>query len=157
MPLPEEKVFSKYAYDINERVKASFAHIREDINDMETSLSAMRDYLKKKDKGWTIEKKEEAKLREEFASEVEEFKQKVTQLKLVLSEIRAIRNEVVIRKDLSKIEERIRSSFKEEIEGYKEKVNSLKDLLREAEKRIGELEKGSSKRIKSVKKRRFFG
>jgi len=137
-----EKTLSKRVKEINNKIKTSFALIRKDVKEMDSQISLMKTYLKKKDKQTTYARKEDNKLRNEFRNEVDNFKQNFTQLKLALSQVRTIRNEVVIVRDLAKIEERIKTSFKNEIERYKEKVKTLKESLKESEKRISSLEKG---------------
>ena len=146
---PYEKVFSEKLNNINEKVKTSFVLIRQDIGEMQNTIDAMRKYLKNKDKQYQYAKKEDNKIRDEFRTDVNEFTQKITQLKLALSEVRTLQNEVVIKKDLAKIEERIKTSFKNEIDEYKEEIKDLKKDLREADRRLNALENKKVKRKKS--------
>ena len=139
---PYEKVFSKKLDNVNAKVKTSFILIRQDITEMQNTIDAMRKYLKNKDKQYQYAKKEDNKIRDEFRKDVDDFTQKITQLKLALSEVRSMQNEVVVTRDLAKIEERIKTSFKNEIEGYKEQVKDLKTDLREADRRLNALENG---------------
>ena len=139
---PYETVFTNKLDGIDDRVKTSFVLIRQDIDEMQKTVDAMREYLKNRDKQYQYAKKEDNKLRDTFRTNVDEFKQKITQLKLALSEVRTIQKEVVVTKDLAKIEERIKTSFKNEIEGYKEQVKELKSDLREADRRLNVLEMG---------------
>jgi len=153
---PLDKKFSKKIDEINERIKNSFSFIREDLEDMDQKIGAMGKYLKNQKKTWDKAKSEEDIIREELRRDVDEFTQKITQLKLALSEMRAIRNEVVITRDLAKIEDRIKTSFKREIEDYKKKVESQKEKLKDIEKRTKSLEKGITKKDKP-KKKGWFG
>ena len=150
---PYEKVFSKKLDNVNSKVKTSFVLIRQDIDEMQKTVDAMRKYLKNKDKQYQYAKKEDNKLRDEFRKNVDDFTQKITQLKLALSEVRTIQREVVVTRDLAKIEERIKTSFKNEIEGYKEQVKNMKSDLREADRRISALENGKVREKKSWFKR----
>ena len=149
---PYEKVFSEKLNNINEKVKTSFVLIRQDIGEMQNTIDAMRKYLKNKDKQYQYAKKEDNKIRDEFRTDVNEFTQKITQLKLALSEVRTLQNEVVIKKDLAKIEERIKTSFKNEIDEYKEEIKDLKKDLREADRRLNALE---SNKVREKKKSWF--
>ena len=117
---------------------------------MEEQINLMRDYLKKKDKQISYARKEDNKLRNEFRRDVDDSKQNLTELKLALSKVRTIQEEVVLIKDLAKIEDKIKTSFKNEITRYKEVVKSLKEEVKESHKKISALEKGQ---IKEKKKR----
>jgi len=140
--LPIEKNIDRKLKNVESKLKTSFALIRQDVDEMQKTVDAMADYLKRKDKEYEDKKYEDDKIQEKFREEVDEFSQKIMQLKIALSEIRAIQRGVVIRKDLAKIEDRIKTSFKSEIEQYKEQVNKLRLHLNEAEKRISHLESG---------------
>lgn len=137
-----EKIFSKKLEEINKKIKTSFVLIRQDVDEMQITVDAMRKYLKKKDKQYTYAKKEDNKIRDEFRKDVDEFTQKINQLKLALSTVHDIQKEVVAKKDLAQIEDRIKTSFKNEIEDYKNQTNNLKFELKESEKRISAIEKG---------------
>jgi uncharacterized protein YoxC len=139
---PYEKFFSQKLTEMNERIKTSFILIRQDVEEMQKTVDAMRKYLKNKDKQYQYAKKEDNKIRDEFRKNVNEFTQKISQLKLVLSAVREIQKEVVFVKDLAKIEDKIKTSFKNEIENYKEQVKNLKSDLREADRRLNALENG---------------
>lgn len=139
---PYEKIFSKRLEEVDKRLKTSFVLIRQDVTEMQNTVDAMRKYLKNKDKQYQYAKKEDNKIRDEFRRDVDDFTQKITTLKLALSEIRAIQNEVVLVKDLARIEDRIKTSFKYEIESYKEQIKALRAELKEDEKRITALENG---------------
>jgi len=137
-----EKFFSQKLTEMNERIKTSFILIRQDVEEMQKTVDAMRKYLKNKDKQYQYAKKEDNKIRDEFRKNVNEFTQKISQLKLALSAVREIQKEVVLVKDLAKIEDKIKISFKNEIENYKEQVKNLKSDLREADRRLNALENG---------------
>ncbi len=147
-----EKIFSKKIKEINNKIKTSFALIRADMKEMEEQISFMKDYLRKKDKQITYARKEDNKLRNEFRRDVDNSKQNLTQLKLALSKVRTIQEEVVLIKDLAKIEDRIKTSFKNEISHYQSIVKDLKEELKESNKKISALEKG---KIKEKKKSWF--
>jgi hypothetical protein len=148
-----EKNFSKKFKEVNDRIKTSFALIRKDIDSMDITLDAMRKYLKKEKKKLDYARKEDNKIRDEFRRDVDEFTQKVTQLKIALSEVRSIQKDVVVVRDLAKIEDRIRTSFKNDIEGYRESVRELHDELKESNKRIAAIENGY---VREKKKAWFF-
>ena len=143
-----EKIFSKKLKEINNKIKNSFALIRKDVKEMEEQIDLMRDYLKKKDKQISYARKEDNKLRNEFRRDVDNSKQNLTELKLALSRVRTIQGEVVLIKDLAKIEDRIKNSFKNEIARYEKVVNSLKEEIKESNKKISALEKGKVKEKK---------
>ena len=148
-----EKTFSKKFKVIDLKLKTSFVLIRQDVNEMQTVVEAMRKYLKKKDEQYSYAKKEDNKLRDKFRKDIDEFAQKISQLKLALSAVQNLKKEVVIKKDLAQIEDRIKISFKNEIDNYKSQVKSLRLDLREADKRIIAIEKGY---VQRKKKKWFF-
>lgn len=135
----------------DKKIKTSFFLIRQDLTQMQTTIDAMRKYLKKKDHEYTKQNEHIVKSQNELQKDIDEFTQKITQLKLALSQINAIKSEVVIRKDLARIEDRIKTSFKEEIETHKTQITSLEKQLKESNKKIKALEKG-----KVFKKTWFF-
>ena len=135
---------------IDKKLKTSFALIREDVDEMQTTVNAMRTYLKKKDKQYTYATKQDNKLRDEFRKDIDEFTQNITQLKLALSAVRTLQKEIVLTKYLAQIEERIKTSFKNEIESYKEAGKLLKAELKEQAKRINAIENGYVKEKKKV-------
>ena len=137
-----EKIFSKKLKTINEKIKTSFVLIRQDVDEVQTTVNVMRKYLKKKDKQYTYAKKEDNKIRDEFRKDVDGFTQKISQLNLALSTVHDIQEEVVVKKDLAQIEDQIKTSFKNEIEDYKNQINDLKLELKESEKRISAIENG---------------
>ena len=150
---PLEKTVKKKFETVDSRLKTSFVLIRQDVDEMQTTIDAMRKYLLKKDKQYTKEKEEDGKIQEEFQKDVDEFTQKVSQLKLALEAVRTLKKEVVEKKDLAQIEERIKTSFKNDIENYKTQVKNLRLDLRESEKRISCLENG---KVFEKKKGFFF-
>ena len=147
-----EKVFAKRLKESDTKVKTSFVLIRQDIDEMQITVDAMRDYLKKKDKQYTYAKKEDNKIRDEFRKDVDEFTQEISQLKLALSAVRELRKELVIRKELAQIEDRIKISFKNDIEEYKNRIEQFKINQKELEKRITAIE---NDQIKEGKKSWF--
>lgn len=124
------------------KLKTSFILIRQDLDNIQTSVNAMRKYLKEKDREYEKQNKHTAKIQLQLQKEVDEFTQKTTQLRLALSQVNAIKQEVVIKKDLARIEDRIKTSFAREIEKYRNETTSLKEKLKESQKRIKALEKG---------------
>ena len=148
-----EKFLAKKLKEINQKIKTSFILIRQDVDEMQTTINAMRRYLKNKDKQYKYAKKEDNKIRDEFRRNVDEFTQKISSLKLALSEIRTIQKEVVLIRDLARIEDNIKISFKNEIENYKEQIKLLKNELKETEKRITAVENGY---VREKKKRIWF-
>ena len=143
-----EKIFSKKLKEINNKIKTSFVLIRKDIKEMQEQINLMRDYLKKKEKQTDYARKEDNKLRNEFRRDVDDSKQNLTELKLALSRVRTIQGEVVLMKDLAKIEDGIKNSFKNEITRYNEIIKSLKEEVKESNKKISALEKGQVKEKK---------
>lgn len=150
---PLEKTVNKKLETVDSRLKTSFVLIRQDVDEMQNTISAMRKYLLKKDKQYQKEKDKDKKIQEEFQKDVDEFTQKISQLKLALDAVRDLKKEVVTKKDLAQIEERIKTSFKNEIENYKDQINKLRLYLKEAEKRISCLEDG---KVFEKKKGWFF-
>ena len=110
----------------------------------------MRKYLKKKDREYERQNKHIIKSQVKIQEDIDEFTQKISQLNLALSQVSTIKQELILRKDLAQIEDRIKTSFKNEIEKYKSETISLKEQLKESEKRIKALEKGT------VHKRKFW-
>ncbi len=137
-----EKIFTKKLKESDTRIKTSFVLIRQDIDEMQKMIEAMRVYLKKKDKQHIYAKKEDNKIRDEFRKDVDEFTQEISQLKLALSAVRELKKEVVVRKELAQIEDRIKISFKNDIDDYKNEIKNLRIELKEAEKRITATENG---------------
>ena len=150
---PSEKLLARKLKEIDNKIKTSFILIRQDVDEIQTTNNAMRKYLKNKDKQYQYAKKEDNKIRDEFRKDVDEFTQKITSLKIALSEIGTIQKEVVLMRDLAKIEERIKTSFKNDIENYKEQIKLMKNDFKEAEKRITAIEKGY---VQEKKKSWFF-
>lgn len=148
-----EKLLTKKLKEINKKIKTSFVLIRQDVDEVQITINAMRKYLKNKDKQYKYAKKEDNKIRDEFRKNVDEFTQKITSLKIALSEVRTIQREVVLVRDLAKIEEGIKTSFKNDIESYKEQIRLMKNEFKEAEKRITAIEKGY---VQEKKKSWFF-
>ena len=145
----KKEVDNKYI-DLDNRVKTSFALIRQDLTEMQGTIKAMRKYLKKKDRQYNELKKSDDKVRSEFQRDVDDFTQDISQLKLALDAVRKLKKEVVTRKDLAIIEDRIKTSFKNDIENYKQQVTELKSTQKELQKRIEALESGYVKEKKKV-------
>jgi len=138
---------------MDNRIKTSFVLIRQDVEEIQQTVDAMRKYLKNKDKQYQYAKKKDNKLRDDFRKDVDEFSQNISQLKLALSSVREVKKEVVIRKDLAQIEDRIKTSFKNEIDGYKEQTKNLRKDLMEADLRLEALENGKVRE----KRKGWFG
>jgi predicted RNase H-like nuclease (RuvC/YqgF family) len=124
------------------KLKTSFILIRQDLDDMQIIIEAMKKYLKKKDTEYENQNKYTIKAQAQIQKNIEEFDEKISQLKLALSQITAIKQEVVLRKHLAQIEDRIKISFKNEVEKYKSQAISLRQEVKESQKRIKALEKG---------------
>jgi predicted RNase H-like nuclease (RuvC/YqgF family) len=137
-----DKSVAKEFYIINQKLKASFAIIKNDLKIIDDQVRTIQEDLK-----------DEVTQRERFRNDVDDFTQKTISLRLVLSEIRAIKNNVVLTRDLAKIEDSIKTSFKRDVEDHRERVKELKNQLREQKKRIKALEKGV---VKKGKKKGFF-
>ncbi|MCK4997196.1 hypothetical protein KAS08_02735 [Candidatus Pacearchaeota archaeon] len=147
-----EKNTNQKLKEFDGRIKTSFILIRQDLDEMQNTINAMRKYLKKKDKEHTATKKSDDKTREEFVKDVDEFTQNIKQLKKGLDAVRKLKREVVVRKDLAKIEERIKTLFRNDLEDYKYENKQLKVNQKELEKRIIALENGY---VKTKKPSRF--
>ena len=137
-----EKDIHQKLKEFDNRIKTSFILIRQDLTEMQDTISAMRKYLKKKDRQYNYAKKEDNKLREEFRKDVDDFTQQISQLKLALDSVRELKKEVVVRKDLAQIEDRVKTSFREDIEEYEQQIYDFKTTQKELEKRIDALENG---------------
>jgi len=150
---PLEKITKRKLKEFDTKIKTSFVLIRQDVDEMQNTIDAMRKYLLKKDKEYVKTKEKDEKIREEFSKDVDEFTQKISQLKLAIEAVRELKREVVIKKDLAQIEDRIKTSFKNEIDDYKNQIKNLRLDLRESEKRITHLENG---KVFEKKKGFFF-
>lgn len=147
-----EKTTVKKIKEFDNKIKTSFTLIRQDIDEMQITIDAMRKYLKGKDRQYTKTKEEDKKIQNEFQKDVDEFTQKISQLKLALSAVQELKKEIVVKKDLAQIEDRIKTFFKNEIENYKTQVKNLRLDLKESQKKISALENGHVRE----KKRWFF-
>ena len=147
-----EKNTNQKLKEFDGRIKTSFILIRQDLDEMQGVVNAMRKYLKKKDKEYVATKRSDDSKREEFEKDVDEFTQNIKQLKKGLDAVRKLKREVVVRKDLARIEERIKTFFRNDIEDYRDENETLKQTQKELIKRISALEKGY---VKSKKPSRF--
>jgi hypothetical protein len=143
-----EKRMARKFKEIDKIVKNSFHFIRGDMSSMQIDLDIMKKFIKSENKRLKYAKKVDNKLREEFRRDVDEFTQKITQLKLALSEIRTIQKEVVVMKDLARIEDRIRNGFREEVDKLKDQIKRFREDEKEQERRIAFLESGKVKEKK---------
>ena len=148
-----EKELEKRTQLQNQKIKTSFALIRQEIDEMTRTMEAMKIFLKKQEKQYNSNKKTEDKLREEFRKDVDEFNEKISTLKLALDAVRELRKELVVKKDLAQIEDGIKISFRNEIEGYKETTKAQTSYIKELEKRITAIENGY---VHEKKKAWFF-
>jgi predicted nucleic acid-binding Zn-ribbon protein len=135
------KQVSKKIKIFDTKLKTSFILIRQDLDDMQIVIDAMRKYLKKKDKEYKIQNKHTVDTQVQIQKTMEDFTKEFIKLKLFTAQINAIKSEVVIRKDLAKIEDRIKTSFAKEIQKYKNETKSMEEKLKESNKRIKALEK----------------
>lgn len=144
MPQPSKliKQTTKKLKAFDTKLKTSFILIRQDLDAMQIIVDAMRKYLRKKGHEYEKQNKYATKAQSQIQEQIDEFTQKTIQLKLALSQVNAIKQEVVIRKDLARIEDRIKTSFAIEIESYKTQTKKLQEQLKESQKRIKALEKG---------------
>jgi exonuclease VII large subunit len=148
--VPLEKTVKNKLKTVDSKLKTSFILIRQDVDEMKQTIDAMRKYLLKKDKQYNYAKKEDNKLREEFRKDVDEFTQKIKELNLAFDKVREIQREVVVVKDLARIEDGIKTSFKNEIDGYKEQIKILKAEIKDSNKRIAAIENGYVREKKKV-------
>lgn len=128
--------------EFDTKLKTSFILIRQDLDDMQIIVDAMKKHLNKKDREYQRQNKYILKAQQKIQEDIDQFDQKIIQLNLALSQISAIKQEIVIRKDLYKIEDRIKNSFRNEVDKYKAETVVLKEQLKESNKRIDSLEKG---------------
>ena len=122
------KIEKRIAYkfkEIDKIIKNSFVFIREDIEDLQSSVEAMKKYLKKKDKQYEYAKKEDHKIRDEFRKDVDDFTQKIKELNVSLDNMKEIERTVVLKKDLAQIEDSIRNDFRNVIEDIREDVKEI--------------------------------
>ncbi len=127
---------------INNKIENSFSLIRKDISKVQDKVQQMRTFLRRKDNEYTQLNEKHKKSQDELQKDIDEFTQKIIQIKLAFSQINAIKQELVIKKDLARIEERIKISFSRDIEKYKTETLNLREELKESQKRIKALEKG---------------
>ena len=146
-----EKITIKKLKEFDDKIKTSFVLIRQDVDEMQKTIDAMREYLKKKDKEYIKTKERDNKIQNEFQRDVDEFTQKISQLKLALSAVQELKNEIVTKKDLAQIEDRIKTSFKNEIENYKTQVKNLGFDLKKFQRQIPAIKNGHA-----VKRRKWF-
>ena len=135
--------------ELDTKLKNSFSRIKKDLKEIQNSVDKIQTRIKEKDKFYNQESFSIKKSREQLQEQIDEFSNKTTQLKLALSQISAIKSEVVIKKDLNRIEERIKLSFKREVEKYKRETTKLRKELQESNKKIKSLEKGTVHKKKS--------
>ena len=148
-----EKKTKRKLEEFDNKIKTSFILIRQDVEEMQVVIDAMRKYLKEKDRQYTKTKEEDEKIQDEFRKDVDEFTQKINQLKLALSAVQELKKELVVKKELAQIEDRIKTSFKDEIESYKTQVKNLRLDLKESQRQISALESGF---VRNKKKNWFF-
>jgi len=145
--------------EFNRKIKNSFEFIRQDIDEMQKSINAMKNYLKKREKQEDYAKKQDNKIRTEFRKDVDEFNQKIKQLRLALEKVNEINKNIVVKSDLARIEDQAKSNFKEDIKSFKNDMVDFRFGLSELTKRTSALEKDFSKlKEKSNReKKNFFG
>ncbi len=124
------------------RTKKGFAIIRKELNEMKRSLDLMRDYLSRQKKDYTFYRKDLDERNEEFRKESEEFSSKLVKIKVLLSEFNTLRREIVIQRDLGKIETRIKVSCKKELISCKKENKKLREKLDAVLTRLDALENG---------------
>ena len=122
------------------RTKKGFAIIRKELNEMKRSLDLMRDYLSRQKKDYTFYRKDLDERNEEFRKESEEFSSKLVKIKVLLSEFNTLRREIVIQRDLGKIETRIKVSCKKELISCKKENKKLREKLDAVLTRLDALE-----------------
>jgi len=136
-----EKRISERFKQIDANIKNSFTLIRQDIQEMQKTIDAMRNYLKKEKKQTDYAHQQDNKIRKEFREDVDEFTQKIYQLSLALSKVRELQDTLVTKKHLAQIEETIRTGFKEDLTEIKETTNNATKQFKEVDKRLARLEK----------------
>ena len=138
-----EKTLTKKIKTFDTKLKTSFVLIRKDLDEMQIIIDAVKKYIKKKDREYTRRNDQHTQSQVELQKDIDEFTQNISQLKLALSAVHTIKDEVVQTKDLAQIEDRIKTSFKQEINSYTDQIEELKEELKESNKRIKSLEKGT--------------
>jgi len=124
------------------RTKKGFAIIRKELKDMKHSLGLMRDYLSRQKKDYGFYKKDLDERNVEFKRESEEFSSKLVKIKVLLSEFNTLRREIVIQRDLGKIETRIKVSCKKELIASRKENKKLRERLDSVFSRLEALENG---------------
>ncbi|MBT3643145.1 hypothetical protein HN604_03060 [archaeon] len=151
MVLPLEESGNEDFVGIASRTRKGFGIIRKELDEMKRSLDLMKNYLGQQKRDYGFYKKDVDSRNEEFKRESEEFSSKLVKIKVLLSEFNMLRREMVIGRDLGKIEARIKVSCKGEVSSCKKKNKNLEEKLEVALDRIAALEKGTV-----LKKRKVF-
>jgi len=124
------------------RTKKGFSIIRKELNEMKRSLDLMRNYLSRQKKDYEFYKKDLDERNVEFKREHNEFSSKLVKIKLLLSEFNTLRREIVIQRDLGKIETRIKRSCKNELIASRKENKKLRERLDSVFARLEALESG---------------
>lgn len=127
---------------IESKISLAFSKIKEEMNSHDETMQKMRSYLKEWEGKTSEAWKNDESLRKKLEKQIDTFNEDISELKLALSTVRSIKNEVVVAKDLSKIEERIRVALREELK-------EVKGVIKENQKRISLLERALEKKEKS--------
>ena len=164
MPLFKTEIERRLARKLRKTefiTRNSFALIREDINQAQQTVEAMKKYLKSQEKQNNYARKQDIKLRERFQRDVDEFTQKTKQLSIALARVKEIQQTLVIKSDLAKIEEKIKTEFREQITSFKDQEKEFKQHINDFNKRIHKAEKQLEKQSPNNNKPKrgfwFFG
>lgn len=147
---PLEKRISQRFKEIDKIVKNSFVLIREDIEELENSVGAMKKYIQGQEKQTHYARKEDNKIRSEFRKDVDDFAEKIRILRMTLEKAKDIEKTVVVKADLARIEDGIRTDFKDV-------MAELKAEVKEQGKRLKALESGKVRENKKKKSWFSFG
>ena len=136
----EKRIAQKFT-QIDTNIKNSFTLIRQDIQEMQKTIEAMRNYLKNQIKQHEYAQEQDNKLRKQFREDVDEFTQKTSQLSLALARVKELQDTLVTKKHLAQIEDTIRTGFKDDLTEIKETINSSNKQFKEIEKQLTKIEK----------------
>lgn len=140
-----EKRIARKFNEIESKIRTSFSQIRKEINNMDKKMQDMQNTMQNKETQDRYARKKDNKLRADFRKQVDEFSQKISQLNISLQEVKALKNQIVITKDLAKIEENIKTGFREQLEVLKNKINDCEKTIKQQDKKIEQLEKFKQK------------
>ena len=164
MPIFKTELERRLARKLNKTefiTKNSFNLIRQDIEDIQKAVDAMKKYLKSQEKQHNYARKQDNKIRERFQKDVDEFSQKTKQLSLALARVKEIEKTLVTKSELANIEDKIKTAFKDQIDEFKDQEKEFKEHINYFNKRLHKLEKQLEKQNTNSNKHKrrfwFFG